>query len=82
MSLKLNRKEHPNQTDYEIIEFEDNGVRHQIVVKRGLSDDEVLKEIEKYLYGYETEIVNEKGEKVKVHIKGYYDFYPKTKKVG
>jgi len=91
MSLKFNRKKllhHygggriEEDSEYEVIEFTINNVNHQIAVKKGLSDEEILDEIKKYLYGYETEIINEKGEKVKVHVKGYYDFYPKTKKVG
>jgi len=88
MSLKFNRKKLLHyaggmiyeDSEYEAVEFTtSDGISHQLVVRKGLSDGKVLEEIGKYLYGYESEIVDEKERKVKIHVKGYYDYYPKTK---
>lgn len=71
--MRFERRPHPNSADHEVVAFRTR-VYHELCVPRGLSDEDVLKEIAKYLRGYVTEA----GEKVK----GYEDHYPETRVVG
>ncbi|MEM2447924.1 MAG: hypothetical protein QXT14_03100 [Candidatus Bathyarchaeia archaeon] len=69
----VERKPHPNSSEHEVVVFETK-VRHELSIKKGLSDAEVLKEIAKYLKGYDVETLEGKE-----HVKGYEDVYPETK---
>jgi len=71
----VERKPHPNSTEHEVVVFETK-VRHELSIPKGLDDAEVLKEIAKYLKGYDVEIEGRKE-----HVKGYEDTYPETKEV-
>jgi len=73
LGIKFSRKPHPNSADHEVIEW-DTKVHHQLCVPRRLSDVDVLKEIIRYLKGYD--IVGADG--TKEHVKGYEDTYPDT----
>jgi len=48
----FSRKPHPSLTDYDVIIFYTK-VRHELLVSKGMSDDEVVKLIADYLKQYE-----------------------------
>jgi hypothetical protein len=73
MSYVFKRRPHPNSADHEVVEW-DTRVHHQLCIPKGLSNAEVVKEIVKYLKGYDVEV--EPGRKE--HVKGYEDEYPET----
>jgi hypothetical protein len=73
LSIPFRRREHPNSPDHEVVEFETK-VKHQLCVPKGLRDDDVMKEIVKYLKGYDVEL----PDGTKEHVKGYEDIYPET----
>jgi hypothetical protein len=73
LSIPFRRKPHPNSPDHEVIEW-DTKVHHQLCVPKGLSDADVMKEIVKYLKGYD--VIREDG--TREHIEGYEDIYPET----
>jgi hypothetical protein len=74
LAIPFRRRPHPNSADHEVVEFETR-VKHQLCVPKGLSDADVMKEIVKYLKGYDVEL----PDGTKEHVKGYEDIYPETK---
>ena len=73
LTIPFKRRAHPNSADHEVVEW-NTKVQHQLCIQKGLSDAEVLKEIVKYLKGYD--VIREDG--AKEHVKGYEDIYPET----
>jgi hypothetical protein len=73
LSIPLRRRPHPNSADHEVVEW-DTKVHHQLCVQKGLSGADVMKEIVKYLKGYDVELPDGTKERVK----GYEDIYPET----
>ena len=49
-----------------LVEFEEGGVRHKLVFKKGITKQELDEEIDRYLYGYDDP---ETGE----HVMGYFE---------
>jgi len=73
LTIPFRRRAHPNSADHEVVEW-NTKVQHQLCIPKGLSDAEVLKEIVKYLKGYDIEL----PDGTKEHVKGYEDIYTET----
>ena len=61
------RKPHPSLTDYDVIIFYTK-VRHELLVSKGMSDDEVVKLIAEYLKQYEEVFPETRDESVWVEL--------------
>jgi hypothetical protein len=72
LGVKFSRKPHPASADHEVVEW-DTKVHHQLCVPRGVGGADVVKEIVKYLRGYDVEADGRKE-----HVMGYEDIYPET----
>ena len=49
-----------------LVEFEEGGVQHKLVMRKGITKQELDEEIDRYLYGYDDP---ETGE----HVVGYFE---------
>ncbi|MEM4455269.1 MAG: hypothetical protein QXT28_11195 [Thermofilaceae archaeon] len=69
----IERKPHPSSVEHEVVVFETK-VRHELQIPKGMTDEEVVEMITRYLRGYDVETPEGK-----TRAPGYEDIYPETK---
>jgi hypothetical protein len=72
MSYRFSRRPHPHSADHDVVEW-NTKVHHQLCITKDIERDDIMKEILKYLRGYDEETPEGK-----IHHKGYEDDYPMT----